>query len=229
VVSIPQRTQSHKMLANLNHNTMYIFSPLLLFVFLNSEIIPFAPEEGSLQMVKIETCSNKIYKGYLIIYEELFESTQNEKDCIKSFSFKDSLENYLRYARKLELYTDLLSSPTVYRGLILSLKNPIEIKLDDINFIERKIGKYNGFSNGWGELNVITTKELNLLKLQPYSEYYYDGAGTYPIFISYSTRNTKFKLISLYNKYQKLNDLEQIRFKKRVLSDSIVILHYTGD
>lgn len=208
---------------------MYIFSPLLLFVFLNSEIIPSAPEEGSLQMVKIETCSNKIYKGYLIIYEELFESTQNEKDCIKSFSFKDSLENYLRYARKLELYTDLLSSPSVYRGLILSLKNPVEIKLDDINFIERKIGQYNGFSNGWGELNVITTEELNLLKLQPYSEYYYDGAGTYPIFISYSTRYTKFKLISLYNKYQKLNDLEQTRYKKRLLSDSIVILHYTGD
>lgn len=85
----------------------------------------------------------------------------------------------------------MLSSPAVYRGLILSSKNPIEIKLDDINFIKRIDGKYNGFSNGWGELNVITTKELNLLKLQPYSEYYYDGAGTYPIFISYSTRYKK--------------------------------------
>lgn len=208
---------------------MYIFSPLLFFVFLNSEIISSAPEEGSLQMVKIETCNNKIYKGCIIIYEELFESTQNEKDCKKSFSFKDSLENYLRYARKLELYTDLLSSPTVYRGLILSLKNPVELKLDDINFIKRIDGKYNGFSNGWGELNVITTKELNLLKLQPYSEYCHDGVGTYPIFISYSTRYKKLKLISLYNKNEELNDLEQIRFKKRVLSDSIVILHYTGD
>jgi len=57
----------------------------------------------------------------------------------------------------------LVSSPAAYWGLILSLKNPIEIKLDDINFIERKISKYNEFSNGWRELKVITTEELNLL------------------------------------------------------------------
>lgn len=204
----------------------YLF---LIIVFLKSEVIHPVPDQWKLQMIKLEMCNNKIYKGYICIYEDNLKRFQNEKDCIKSISFKDSLENYLRYSRRLELYTDLLASPSIYNGLIFSRKDPVEIKLEDINFIERTNGKYNGYCGGWSYINVITEKELNLLKLKPYYEYYYDGAGTYPIFISYSIRFKKPILISLYNKYEKLTDQEKIKYKKRVLSDSIVILHYTGD
>ena len=141
----------------------------------------------------------------------------------------NSLENYLRYSRKIELYTDLLRSRSIYRGLILSSKDPYIFRLEEINVIERINGKYNGYNGGWSRINVVTEKELNLLKLKICSEYYIDEIGTNPIFISYTQRFKQFNLISLSNKYQKLNDHEQINFKKRVLSDSIVILQYTGD
>jgi len=202
---------------------------LLVLVFLKSETILLVPDQWKLQMVRLEMCNNEIYKGYICIYEDNLSRFQNEKDCIKSFSFKDSLENYFRYSKVLELYTNLLRSQSIYRGLILSRKEPLEIKLEEINIIERIDGKYNGYIGGWSRINVITKNELNLLILQPYSEYYYDDVGTYPIFISYSNRFKKNNLISLYNKYQMLNDLEKTRYKKKVLSDSIVILYYTGD
>lgn len=208
---------------------MCFFSSLLFFVFIRSASSLPVPDQWKLQMVSLEMCNNQIYKGYICIYEDNFKIFQNGKDCKKSYTFKDSLDNYLRYSRTLLVYTDLLSSSSIYRGLILSLKDPVEIKLEEINFIERINGKYNGYIGGWSKINVITEKELDLLKLQPHSEYCDDGASTYPIFISYSTRFKKYKLVSLYNKYQILTDLEKIKYKKRVLSDSIVILKYTGD
>lgn len=208
---------------------MWTFYSLIFNVFFNFESDLPVPDLWTLQTVSIETCNNRIYKGYIYIYKENFKNFQNEKDCIKSFSFKDSLENYLRYSRKIELYTDLLRSRSIYRGLILSSKDPNIFRLEEINVIERINGKYNGYNGGWSRINVVTEKELNLLKLKICSEYYIDEIGTNPIFISYTKRFKQFNLISLSNKYQKLNDHEQINFKKRVLSDSIVILQYTGD
>jgi len=209
---------------------MYIFSSLLFLVAIRSTNNLPAPDQWKLQMVRLEMCNNQNYKGYICIYEDNFKIFQNAKDCIKSYSFKDSLENYLRYSKILPVYTDLITSSSIYtESLILSLKDPIEIKLEEINYIERINGIYNGYIGGWSDINVITENELDLLKLQPYSEYYCEGAGTYPIFISYSTRFKTHKLKSLYNTYQKLTEIEKNKYKKRLLSDSIVILQYTGD
>lgn len=208
---------------------MRIFYSLLFLIFFGTAITPSVPDQWKLQMVSLEMCNNQFYKGYICIYEDNFKHFQNEKGCIKSFSFKDSLENYLRYSKIIPVYTDLISSSSIYRGLILSRKEPVKIKLEEINFIARIKGSYNGYIGGWSKINVITEKELDLLYLQPYSEYYYDGAGTYPIFISYSKRFSKDILISFYNYYQNLDGLQRVKYKKRVLSDSIVILQYTGD
>ena len=165
---------------------MWTFYSLIFNVFFNFESDLPVPDLWTLQTVSIETCNNRIYKGYICIYKENFKNFQNEKDCIKSFSFKDSLENYLRYSRKIELYTDLLRSRSIYRGLILSSKDPYIFRLEEINVIERINGKYNGYNGGWSRINVVTEKELNLLKLKICSEYYIDEIGTNPIFISYT-------------------------------------------
>lgn len=80
----------------------------------------------------------------------------------------------------------MLRSRSIYRGLILSSKDPYIFRLEEINVIERINGKYNGYNGGWSRINVVTEKELNLLKLKICSEYYIDEIGTNPIFISYT-------------------------------------------